>query len=185
MLFRLRDQVGLPVTTFRPPFVHGPRQPLYREQFFWDRMRDGRTIILPDVGDTAIQWAFVHDVANACVRAIDEPVAAGEAFNIAHVERLTHRTFVEALARAAGIEPKLVPVPRSRIRAAGGQIVGHPLYFGEYLDPPPFTEVVEKAPRLLGITPTPFDRALAAGYEWYLAQPRRPIDYAFEDSLLT
>lgn len=184
MLFRLRDQLGLPVTTFRPPFVHGPRQPLYREQFFWDRLHDGRPIILPDAGDTPMQWAFVHDIADACVRAIELPAAAGEAFNVAHVEPLTQRTYVEALARVAGVPPHLVPVPRTRIRAAGGQLFGHSLYFGEFLDPPPFTEIVEKAPRLLGFAPTPFDRALAAGYEWYLSEPRRPIDYAFEDRLL-
>ena len=40
MLFRLHAETGLPVTTFRPPLVHGPRQPFYREQFFWDRLRD-------------------------------------------------------------------------------------------------------------------------------------------------
>jgi nucleoside-diphosphate-sugar epimerase len=51
MLFRLHAASGFPVSTFRPPFVHGPNQPFYREQFFWDRLLDGRPIILPDAGD--------------------------------------------------------------------------------------------------------------------------------------
>src|SRR5262245_24388219 len=100
-LFRMHAEFGLPVTTFRPPFVHGPRQPFYREQFFWDRMRDGRPIILPDGGDAPMQWVFVSDLAQACVNAIEVPGAAGEAFNIAHLESLTQRRFVEALARTA------------------------------------------------------------------------------------
>ena len=41
---------GLPVVTFRPPFVYGPNSPFYREQFFWDRLRAGRPIIIPGDG---------------------------------------------------------------------------------------------------------------------------------------
>ena len=183
-LFRLHVESGFPVTSFRPPFVHGPGQPFYREQFFWDRMRDHRPLVLPDGGDAPMQWAFVSDVAEAGVRALEVPEAAGEAFNIAHLEPLTQRGFVEALARAAGVEPRLVPVPRARIQAAGGRVVGGNLYFGEFLDLPPHTEIVEKAPRVLGVTPTLLEDALRAGFAWYQSQPRRPVDYALEERLL-
>jgi 2'-hydroxyisoflavone reductase len=182
-LFRMRAASGFPVTTVRPPYVHGPRQPFYREQFFWDRLLDGRPIVLPDGGDTPMQWAYSLDVAEAFVRTIEVPEAAGEAFNVGHSEPLTQRTFVEALARAAGVEPKLVAMPRDQIHAAGGVLVGGPLYFGEFLDLPPITEVIEKAPRVLGVAPTPLDEALRHTFAWYRTQPRRPIDYAFEDRL--
>ena len=141
-LFRLSSEEGLPLATFRPPFVHGPRQPFYREQFFWDRLLDGRAIILPDDGEGLMQWAYVDDVAESCVRAIELDGARNEAFNIAHEEPLTHREFVEALARVAGVTPRLVPVPRETIAASGGNAFAGNLYFGEYLDLPPMTEVV-------------------------------------------
>ena len=115
------------------------------------------------------------------MRAIEVDAAAGEAFNIAHHEPLTQRTFVEALARVAGVEPSVVSVPRATIAAAGGQLMGERLYFGEYLDLPPHTERVEKVTRVLGVTPTPFETALAEGHRWYESQPRRPRDYTFED----
>ena len=184
MLFRLHAESGFPVSTFRPPFVHGPRQPFYREQFFWDRLLDRRSIILPDGGAGAMQWAYVSDVAEACVRAMEVPEAAGEAFNIGHLEPMTQRSFIETLARVAGVEPTLVPVARDRILAAGGQLIGPGTYFGEYLDLPPHTSNVEKVSRLLGITPTPFEAALRLGFEWYRTQPRRPADYSLEDRLL-
>jgi 2'-hydroxyisoflavone reductase len=183
-LFRLHAETGFPVTTFRPPFVHGPRQPFYREQFFWDRLRDGRPIVLPDGGDSPIQWVFVSDLAEACVRAIEVPEAAGEAFNFAHTERLTQRSFVELLARVAGVTPTFASMPRAAIQAAGGDAFMGNLYFGEFLDIPVHTSVIEKAPRMLGATPTKIEDAFAAGYAWYQAQPRRPVDYAFEDRLL-
>jgi 2'-hydroxyisoflavone reductase len=183
-LFRLHAEAGVPVTTFRPTFVHGPRQPFYREAFFWDRLADGRPIILPDGGDTPIQWVFVRDLGEACARAIEIPEAAGEAFNFAHTEILTQRRFVEMLARIAGARPTVVSMPRSAIHAAGGHPFTGNLYFGEFLDIPVHTSVIEKAPRVLGVTPTPLETAFAESYAWYQSQPRRPSDYAFEDRLL-
>ncbi len=47
LLFRMHSQTGLPVVTFRPPFVYGPNTNYYREQFFWDRLRGGRPVIIP------------------------------------------------------------------------------------------------------------------------------------------
>ena len=185
MLFRLHAESGFPVTTFRPPFVHGPRQPFYREQFFWDRMRAGRPIILPDGGDTPMQWVFVSDLAEACVRAMEIPEAAGQAFNVAHYEPLTERSFVETLARVAGLQPRFVSVPRSKIDAAGGELMGTNIYFGDYLDLPPHTSLIEKMPRLLGVEPTPLDAALKESFAWYQQQPAREVDYRFEDRLLS
>lgn len=182
-LFRMHEETGFPAVTFRPPYVHGPFQPFYREQFFWDRLRDGRPIILPDGGGTPMQWVYVADLAEACVRAIDAPGVSGQAFNLAH-EPTTQRGFVELLARVAATEPTLVAVPRKQIQAMGGQLSGEHMYFGEALDQPPITEHVEKAPRLLGIEPTPFENALRESYAWYRTQPRRRIDYGFEDRLL-
>lgn len=182
-LFQMHAETGFPVATIRPPFVHGPHQPFYREQFFWDRMLDGRPLILPGTGDTPIQWAFAPDVAEVCVRTLEVPAAAGQAFNIGH-EPTTHRGFLEALGRAAGVQPTLVPVPQSVIQSAGGQLVGPNIYFGEFLDLPTHTERVTKARDLLGVTATALDEALAESFAWYRSQPRRPVDYSFEDRLL-
>jgi hypothetical protein len=101
------------------------------------------------------------------------------------VEPTPQRTFVETLARIAGIAPVFVPVPRDAIFAAGGQLLGDHLYFGEYLDLPPHTEIVEKVTQVLGVTPTPLETALEEGFRWYLSQPRRPVDYTFEDRLIS
>ena len=55
-LFRLHQRSGLPVVTLRPPFVYGPGNPYYREQFFWDRLRDKKPWILPGDGRRLMQF---------------------------------------------------------------------------------------------------------------------------------
>src|SRR5262245_45712656 len=159
-LFRMRQNTGLPVVTLRPPFVYGPENPFYREAFFWDRLRDGRPIILPGDGHRLMQFVYVKDLVRACIRAMDEPAAAGEAFNVANEKPITQFEFVQAMAAAAGKKPNIVRVPRDRIAEAGGDPMGQPAYFGVYLDMPPITEVVVKAKRILGFQPTPFEVGL-------------------------
>jgi len=183
-LFALHAEDGFPVAVLRPAFVYGPNQPFYREQFFWDRLLQGRPVVLPDGGGDLMQWAYAPDVAEACVRAVEVPEAAGQAFNIAHPEPVSQRQFVAALARTACVEPKLVSVSRDRSAAAGGSPFAGRLYFGEFLDVFPITQVVEKAIRVLGVKLTSFEDGLREAFAWYGSQPRRPVDYSFEDRLL-
>lgn len=185
-LFQLHASEGLPVVTLRPPFVYGPENPFYREQFFWDRMADNRPIIVPDDGSRLMQFVFVKDLVAACLKAMSLPAAVGQAFNVANDRAITQLDAVKALAVAAGRDPQLVFIPRTRIEAAGGSAMGpSKLYFGEYWDVPPITMVVEEARRTLEFTPTDFAAGIQETYTWYREDGRvRQPDYAFEDTLL-
>ena len=183
-LFRMYSK-GLPVVTFRPPFVFGPGNPFYREQFFWDRLRAGRPVIIPGDGHRLMQFVYVNDLVHAMVRAMEEQRAVGEAFNIGDPKPLTQVEFVERLAKIAGVEPVLVRVPRDVIQQAGGNAMDEPYYFGEYLDVPPITENIGKVTRVLKMKLTPFDIALKETYRWYTRnhRPRTP-GFDFDDKLL-
>jgi 2'-hydroxyisoflavone reductase len=73
----MRQRNGFPVVTLRPPFVYGPGNPFYREAFFWDRLRDGRPLILPGDGRRLMQFVHIGDLVGACVKAIDTPDIEG------------------------------------------------------------------------------------------------------------
>src|SRR5664280_3663417 len=126
MLFRMHAKTRLPVVTFRPPFVYGPGNPFYREQFFWDRLRAGRPIIIPGDGYRLMQFVYVRDLVDALVAALTEPRAEGEAFNIGDSKPLTQVELVERLAAAANSDPTLVRIPRDAIQAAGGSAMTEP-----------------------------------------------------------
>jgi 2'-hydroxyisoflavone reductase len=185
MLFRLHQKTGFPVVTLRPPFIYGPENPFYREAFFWDRLREGRPVILPGDGHRLMQFVYIKDLVRASLRAMEAPDAVGEAFNVANERPVTQAEFIQAMAAAAGKKPNIVRVPRERIAEAGGDPMGQPAYFGVYLDVPPITEVVVKAKRILGFQPTPFEVGLKETYRWYLRNAKKSkIDYTFEDRLI-
>ena len=124
LLFRMRAQSGFPLVTFRPPYVYGANNPFYREQFFWDRLRAGRPIIIPGDGHRLMQFVWVNDLVQAMVRAMVEPKAAGEAFNIGDPKPVTQAELVEKLAKVANVEPVLVRVPRDTIVGRPADAVG-------------------------------------------------------------
>lgn len=188
VLFRLHQRYGFPAVTLRPPFVYGPGNPYYREQFFWDRLRDRKPWILPGDGRRLMQFAYVHDVASACVAAMEEPGAVGHAFNVANARSTTQADLLAALAEAAGKSAaknlKIIRMPRELIYRMGGNPLGPKLYFGVYYDLPPITMMIAKAQRVLKFKPTDFAVGLKESFKWWKAagQVAEP-DYAFEEQL--
>jgi len=184
-LFRLHQRTGFPVVTLRPPFIYGPWNPFYREAFFWDRLRDNRPIIVPGDGRRLMQFVYVKDLVQACLKVLELPGAVGHAFNIANPRPVTQTQAVEALAAAAGKRADIVRIPREVIFRAGGHPMGPKLYFGVYYDLPPITLIVTKAQRVLKFSPTDFQKGLLETYRWYLRHhDRSPRNYAFENMLL-
>jgi nucleoside-diphosphate-sugar epimerase len=186
-LFRLRQRIGVPVVTLRPPFVYGPgkNNPYYREAFFWDRIRAGRPIIVPGDGRRLMQFIYVKDLVRAALKAMVEPAAVGHAFNIANPRPISQAEVVEAVAKAAKKPVTLIRIPREYILRAGGHPMGPKLYFGMYFDMPPITLITAKAQRVLKFTPTDFLVGLKETYRWYLRNNEFPKpDFAFEDHLL-
>jgi nucleoside-diphosphate-sugar epimerase len=183
-LFDLHRRQGVPVTTLRPAFIYGPNNPFDREAFFWDRLRAGRPIIIPEDGSSTMQWVHVRDVARAAVLAATSDVAIGRAYNLAGYPPITQIAFVRLLAKVAGREPHLVHVPREQITQAGGQLFAPPFYFGVYLDIPPITALPDRVRAELGLELTPLEDGLRETWQWYQRQRRPEPDFSWEDRLL-
>jgi len=185
VLFRLHQRHGLPVVTLRPPFIYGPDNPFYREQYFWDRLRAGRPIIMPGDGRRLMQFVYVKDLVAACLAAMELPSVIGHAFNVANARPITQMEVVEAMAAVARKKAEFVHVPRQRILRSGGHPLRPPLYFGVYYDMPPITEVISKTQRMLKFKPTPFVDGLKETYRWYVKSYKaHKQDYRFEDELI-
>ena len=184
-LFRMYHESKFPVVTIRPPFVYGPDNPFYREAFFWDRLRLDRPVIIPGDGNRLMQFVYVNDLVEACFNALEKHTAPGRAFNVADEKPLTQVEFVTELARAMGKQPVLVRVPRELIARNGGNAFAEPLYFAQYYDLAPITEVIGRVKRVLNVALTPFAAGLKETLRWYTKHGlERKQDFAFEDKLI-
>ena len=186
-LLSLYDERGVPTATLRPPFVYGPHNPFYREAFFWDRLAAGRPILVPGDGSRLMHFVFVGDLAEAALLAAETPVAAGRAYNVAHVRPVRQDEFVRMLGEAAGIEPDLRYIPRKKAQELGGQVFQPPYYFGQYFDMPPITLNVARAGEELGFEPVPLAEGLRQTWQWYCSSRgtlRARPDFSFDDVAL-
>jgi len=185
LLMKMHKRAGLPVVTLRPPFVYGPDNNFYREQYFWDRLRLGRPVIVPGDGRAPMHFVYVKDFARAAVACLTNDAAVGQAFNIAHEAAVSQNEAIRLMARVAGVKAEIVRVPRKRIAAAGANPFTEPYYFAQYFDMAPITEDMTKARRKLGFTPTSLEDGFAETYRWYLRKHKPRTDgFEFEDKLM-
>lgn len=180
---RLLFDSGAEVVTIRPPFVYGPENPYPRETWFWDRWREGRVVVLPDGGTRLMHLVFVDDLVHACHVVLDHPQAANQAFNVAHEHPATQEDFVELLGELTGEPYQVASLPRDFLIERGGEVYSGNLYFGQYLDLEPITVRTRKI-RQLGWRPSSLSNGLRQTYQWYLAQPHTPGEFAWLDELL-
>ncbi len=186
-LFRLHQRTGFPIVTLRPPFVYGPGNPFYREAFFWDRLRADRPLILPSDGHRLMQFIYVGDLVELCLKVMDLRNVVGHSFNAANPRPITQHELVLDLARAAGVKTsELISIPRDFICRMGGKVNDeHNLYFGSYYDLPAITQIITKAQRMLAFKPIDFEEGLKLTYRAYLKENHYPKpDFSFEDQVI-
>ena len=180
--------LGVPLVTVRPPYVYGPDNPFYRESFFFERISDGRPVVMPGGGDRLLQFVFVDDLARVLVRALYDEAAVGQAFNVAHESPVTQAELVRVIAAGLGREADVRPVPKEVIERNGGYKFGCPPYFGnfgQYYNRVTLTQDVGKLKVVLGMEPSSFEESMRRTAEhWLLHGVSTGQDFAFEDRLI-
>lgn len=91
--------------TIRPVYIIGAKNHIPREQFIYQKLCRGETIVAPGNGQALIQFAFVQDVARA-IATIAEQKARG-AWNCAGDEIISLKGLVEAMATITKTVPKI------------------------------------------------------------------------------
>ena len=101
---------------FRPHNVYGPRQNIgdrYRNVvgIFMNQILQGQPMTIFGDGTQTRAFTFVDDVAPVMARAIDEPSAWNEVFNVGADEPCTLNDLARHVAAAMGVEPRVRHLP--------------------------------------------------------------------------
>jgi nucleoside-diphosphate-sugar epimerase len=187
-LVRAYREEKFPITIVRPSHTYDRTMvPIEGGWTVVDRMRRGLPVIVH--GDGTSLWTLTHhtDFARGLVGLLGHSHAIGEAVHITSDEWLTWNQIFEIVARAAGVEPRLVHVPSDVVAAYdakwGAGLLGdksHSMIFDN-----------RKIKRLVPdfVCRIPFSRGAEEILAWYDADPaRRKVNEDFNrvcDRVLT
>jgi len=114
---------GLDYTIFRPSVIFGdPRGKMeFASQLYRDMVRPPLPAVgfhtgLLDRGDVEMSPVYVEDVADAFVAAIADPETVGETYALGGPEILSWTEMLERIAKAAGKDKIILPMPIALMR---------------------------------------------------------------------
>jgi NADH dehydrogenase len=96
-------------TVLRPSVLFGPGDAFFNT--LAAIARASPVIPLFGHGDTRLQPVFVEDVAAAVAKALADPAAAGQVFELGGPRGYTYRSLLKLLLEQLGLSRKLLPVP--------------------------------------------------------------------------
>ena len=167
-------QDGFPMTIVRPSHTYDrTKVPLLGHYTAVDRMRQGKTVVIH--GDGTSLWVLTHheDFARGFVGLLGEPRAMGNAYHITTDEVLTWNQIYATVARAAGVEPRMLHVPSKAIAhfdaEMGAGLLGdkaHSVIFDN-------TKIKRLVPDF--VATIPFRQGAEEIVAWYDADPARKV----------
>lgn len=181
-LMQAYRDTGFPATIVRPSHTYDrTKVPLLGYYTDIDRMRRGKKVIVH--GDGSSLWVLTHheDFAAGFVELLGSSQAIGQAFHITSDEVLTWDQIYTTLARAAGVEPRIVHVPSDTIAAFDAGL-------GERLLGDKAHSVLFDNSKIKGLVPgfaatIPFSQGAREIVDWHDADPRRRVVDRATDAL--
>jgi nucleoside-diphosphate-sugar epimerase len=177
---RMIAEDDLPAVILRPATFFGPEDQLHFGRMT-DRVQAGKGVIVGR-GDNALPFAYVTDIVQGIVLALDTKHAVGQAYNITNDEPMTQQQFLEAIAEELGVSKPTLHVPYHGLYYAG-DLAERVAYLTKSQKQPFVTRLgvklfgtdnrhsIEKARRELGYTPRVAIReGVRLAAQWYLTK---------------
>jgi len=157
----LLHQNDVPYTIIRPPIVLGPVDPTLRGYFYFQRLLDGKPVILTNGGINSFRMVYSGDLARAYLLAMDSKRAVNRVYNITQTEIITTRDFVAAAAEVLASEAEIVAVPERALQASELD------YADPYARLINFIPAVRRAQIELGYESTPYQTWVKDTARWF------------------
>src|ERR1044071_1270597 len=108
-----------PFTSLRLPMVNSERDHYDRMYGYFLRIQDGAPVLIPEGDGAPVRHVYGGDVVQAIMRAAENDLSKGCAYNIGQDETLTLAEFLELLAGLMHCPLKIVRVPREELNRQG------------------------------------------------------------------
>ncbi len=198
-LFGLHRSERFPATSVPFSMVFGPNNIIPdREQRMFQRLLQGRTLLVPGDGTTVGMIGHVDDEARALRMMMGKPITFGKRYNLTGKDAYTDDGYIDTFAEVVGVEPKRVYVPPAVMDefwdSGDAATVGRASQLVQKLAPHIHrwnSSVFFSVDRLcqdIGWEPEyNFRASVEHTYEWFRREgldKSREFDFSFEDALL-
>ncbi|MBZ9618248.1 NAD-dependent epimerase/dehydratase family protein [Clostridium estertheticum] len=92
-LFNLFKNTHFPVVIFRPTYIYGEENNLYRESYIFDRLKNNLDIPIPD-SNSRLQFIHIMDLVKVFESAMYNENTIGESYNVVHPDVITWDTLI-------------------------------------------------------------------------------------------
>jgi nucleoside-diphosphate-sugar epimerase len=182
-LLDLWETEGLPVTILRVGHTLGPRSPAAtRDPGLFARIEQGRPVLIPGDGFAALSLVHVKDVARLMASLIGNEEVKGQAYNVSGAEVTSIVGVVHLVARAMGMQVRVVNVPMELARRQNPPL----LHWGEGLAGTAILSI-DKALRDIDWTPQcSIEDGYRDSYDWFVREGRGryAFDFTRDEALL-
>ncbi len=179
----LWEREGFPATCLRVGHTLGPRSPQpTRDPALFARLEAGRPVLIPGAGYAALSLVHINDVARLMASLVGNERVQGEVYNVSGTEVTSIVGVVHLVARAMGVEPRIVEVPMDIARRQRPPL----MHWGEGIVGTAILSV-DKALRDVDWTPRfGIEDGYRDSYAWYdrEGRARYEIDFSRDDALL-
>jgi nucleoside-diphosphate-sugar epimerase len=102
-LFEVWEKEKFPITIFRPTYIYGEGNNLYRESYFFDRISNGLEIPIPK-GSERTQFIYISDLVKVFESALRTVKSIGQGYNVTHSQIVTWKQLIETIMKVMNKE---------------------------------------------------------------------------------
>lgn len=99
----------IPFVIFRPPYIYGEGNNLYREAYFFYNMALGNPILIPE-SNTKVQFIHIADVLRTILATFENRHAVCQSYNLAHRETITWKSLMSTFKKITNSPSKIKEV---------------------------------------------------------------------------
>ncbi|WP_397538509.1 NAD-dependent epimerase/dehydratase family protein [Rummeliibacillus pycnus] len=104
---------NFPILIFRPTYIYGEGNNLYRESYFFQRLIDQLPIPYPDTNMGKSQYIHIDDLVNISIEAVKDEETNGEVFNITNPEIFTWKQLIQTFKEVTNKEGEVISISQS------------------------------------------------------------------------
>lgn len=165
-LFSLHNDNKFPFVIFRPTYIYGEGNNLYRETYFFQRILNSLPLPVPNTQNSNTQFIHIKDVVNILLDAITNDLTIGEAYNITHPRQVKWLDLVKTIQKVMNKEKQILCIDQEEMN----KLNVSPRHFFPFRDVVYIMNINKLIEHNLPLPKIDLEEGLQSSFEWFLKQ---------------